>query len=92
MALLPLGWDRPLGAPGGSGWDWWALAGFVAVFLLLATDRRSPPVAVSFALALLLGLVVADLTHVWGVVPVWGALSLVVLMRNYRRGHGRPSV
>ena len=92
MGILALGWDRPLAGVGGSGWDWWALAGFVAVFLLVATDRRSPPVAVTIVLALLLGLVVADLTHAFGVVPVWGALSLVALMRNLRRRQGRPSV
>ena len=92
MGILALGWDRPLGGTGQAGWDWWALAGFLAVFLLLVFDRRPFPLGAALPLALLLGLIVADLTHAWGVVPVWGTLALVALMRNRRRGEGRPSV
>lgn len=91
MGILSLGWDRPLGAgPGASGWDWWAGAAAIAVFLLLATARRRPPVAVSIGLALVLGLLLADLTHVVGVVPVWGTVLLVASARNLlRRRPGR---
>lgn len=93
MGILSLGWDRPLGGgPGPSTWDWWAAAGALAVFLLLLTVRRRPPLALAIGLALVLGLVLADLTRAWGVVPVWGTLLLVASARNLRRGRGRGRV
>lgn len=93
MGILSLGWDRPLGGGvGPSGWDWWAGAAAIAVFLLFSTARRRAPLAVRIGLALVLGLVLADLTHAWGVVPVWGTLLLVASARNLLHGWRRRHV
>jgi hypothetical protein len=90
MGILMLGWDRPLGGGGASGWDWWTLAGTVLLFVLLETGRHRPPLPLAIVLAAIGGLVLAELTDAWGVMPVWGALLIVVLTRNLLRGRDRP--
>jgi len=92
MDILAVGGPHPpgIGVPG--GWDFWVLAGFLSLFLLLLTDRRRLPAPLVVVLAAFGGLVLSDLTHVWGVVPVWGVFLLVVLSRNLRRGWHRPQV
>ena len=92
MGILALGWGRPLGGPGPDAWDWWAPAAFLVVFFILMTARRPPPLLLASGLALLFGFVVADLTHAWGVTPVWGPIVAVVLTRNYRRIRRRSQV
>lgn len=92
MGILSLGWGTPLGGPGPDAWDWWVPAGFLAVFLIFVTARRRPPLLLASLLALLISFVVADLTHLWGVAPVWGPLLAVALTRHYRGALGRPRV
>ena len=87
--IATLGWHPPLDA-GGGGWDWWAPVGAVAVFLLVTTARRRPPLGLAIALAALGGMILADLTQAWGVVPVWSAFLIVILSRSALRG-GRGS-
>jgi hypothetical protein len=76
----------------GGGWDWWSLAGAIALLLLIVTARRRPPFGVAVAVAAVGGLVVAGLIDAWGVVPVWGALLILALSRNLRREQGRRQV
>ena len=92
MGILAVGGPRPpsIGVPG--GWDFWVLAGFLSLFLLLLTDRRRLPTPLVVVLAAFGGLVLSDLTHALGVVPVWGILLLIALSRNLRRGWRRPQV
>jgi hypothetical protein len=92
-AVLVFGY-RPLGAgaPGGGGWDWWAPVGAIVLFALLATARRRPPLALAIALSAVGGLILADATGAWGVVPVWGPLLIIVLARNLLRGGRRSQV
>ncbi|MGZ8565904.1 MAG: hypothetical protein ACXWXS_02505 [Actinomycetota bacterium] len=92
MGILAVGGPRPPGIGGAGGWDFWLLAGFLSMLLLLLTDRRglAPPLIVG--LATLGGLVLSGLTHALGVVPVWGGLLLIALSRNLRRGWRRPQV
>ncbi len=80
--LGALGWGRPVAERVDGGWDWWALAGAIALFILIQTARRRPPLVLGIALAALGGLVVADLTGAWGVVPVWGLLLIAALTRS----------
>jgi hypothetical protein len=90
--MLALGWGRPLGDGGSGGWDWWTLAGAIALFIIIETARAKPPMAVAIVLAGIGGLVIGDLTRVWGMVPVWGTMLLIVLSRNLLRRRGRPQV
>ena len=90
--MVALGWGRPLGGGGSSGWEWWTLAGAIALFIIIETARRKPPMAAAIVLAGIGGLVIGDLTQVWGVVPVWGTMLLIVLSRNLRRGRSHPQV
>lgn len=92
MGILGVGGPRPpgVGAPG--GWDFWVLAGFVSIVLLLLTDRRRLSAPLIVVLAAFGGLILSELTHAWGVVPVWGGLLLIALSRNLRRGWSRPQV
>lgn len=91
-AVLALGWGRPLGGGGAGGWDWWVLVGAIALFLLIETARRKPPLAVAIVVAAILGLLVGDLTEAWGVMPVWGCLLLIALSRNLLRRDRPPQV
>ncbi len=84
-AWIAVGGLRPPGSAGPGGWDWWTLAGAIGLFLLIETARRRPPLALGIALAALGGLIVADLTEVFGVVPVWGLLLMFALVRSLRR-------
>jgi hypothetical protein len=86
VTTLALGWGRPLEGRVDGGWDWWALAGAIGLFLLIETARRRPPIAVAIALAALGGLVVGDLTEALGVVPVWGPILFFFLTRDLLRG------
>jgi hypothetical protein len=90
-AWVAVGGLRPPGSAGPGGWDWWTLAGALGVFLLIQTARRRPPLALAIALAALGGLVLADLTEAFGVMPVWGLLLLFTLTRSLRRSR-RPQV
>jgi hypothetical protein len=85
-AIATLGWDRPLDVGGAGGWNWWAPAGAVAVFLLMTTARRRPPLGLAIAAAALGGMILADLTEVWGVVPVWSPFLIAVLSRSLLKG------
>ncbi|HJS25684.1 MAG TPA: hypothetical protein VJ913_00980 [Actinomycetota bacterium] len=89
--ILLVGGNWPLHY-GRSEWNWWALVGFVALIALLLTARWRPPVALSIGLAAVGGLVLADLTDLLGVVPVWGSVLLVALSRNLVRRRRRPQV
>jgi hypothetical protein len=89
--VVALGY-RPFGAGGAGGWDWWAPVGAIALFALVATARRRPPLALAIALSALGGLILADLTEAWGVIPVWSPLLIIVLSRNLLRGGRRPQV
>jgi hypothetical protein len=91
VTVVALGY-RPVGAGGAGGWDWWAPAGAVAVFLLVTTARRRPPLALGIAIAAVGGLILADLTEAWGVVPVWGPLLIIALSRNLFRSGRRSQV
>ena len=84
-ALIAVGGPRPPGSAGAGGWDWWTLAGALCLFLLIETAHRRPPLALGIALAALGGLVVADLTEAFGVVPVWGLLLMFTLARTVKR-------
>jgi hypothetical protein len=77
-AIVALGFDRPVDG-GAGGWNWWAPAGAIAVFLLLTTARRRPPLGLAIAAAAFGGMILADLTGAIGVVPVWGPFLLCVL-------------
>jgi membrane protein implicated in regulation of membrane protease activity len=92
VGILALGWGRPLGQGGSGGWDWWTIAGALTVFLVIATARRRPPLAVAVAVAAIGGLLLADLTEAWGVVPVWTTLLFIVLSRNLLRRRKHPQV
>jgi predicted branched-subunit amino acid permease len=92
MGILGVGGPRPPGVGSPGGWDFWVVAGFLSLLLLLLTDRRRLPAPLTVVVAALGGLVLSDLTHAWGVVPVWGVLLLVALARNLRRGRSRPQV
>ena len=83
-AIVALGFDRPVDV-GAGGWNWWAPVGAGAVFLLLATARRRPPLGLAIAGAALGGMILADLTGAWGVVPVWGLLLMFTLARTVKR-------
>ena len=85
-SLVALGWDHPLNTGGAGGWDWWAPVGAVAVFLLVTTARRRPPIGLAIASAALGGMILADLTGAWGVVPVWTPFFIAVLSRSLLRG------
>ena len=89
-AIATLGWHRPLDAAGGGGWNWWAPLGAIALFLLVATARRRPPVGVAIAIAVLGGMILADLTDAWGVIPVWAPFLIVILSRSALRGRRSP--
>lgn len=91
MDLVALGWGRPLADRPDGGWDWWTLAGAIGLFLLIETARRRPPIGLAIALAAFGGLVVADLTEAFGVVPVWAPILLVSLARGFLRS-GRSQV
>ena len=69
----------------GGGWDWWTLLGALGLFLLIETARRRPPIALAIGLAAVGGLILADLTEAFGVVPVWGLLLMFALARTLRR-------
>ena len=90
-AVVALGY-RPPGVGGAGGWDWWAPVGAVALALLLATASRRPPLPLGIAIAAVGGLILADLTEAWGVVPVWGPLLIIALSRNLLRGGRRSQV
>jgi hypothetical protein len=90
--IATLGWHRPLDAPGAGGWNWWAPVGAVAVFLVVETARRRPPLGLAIAVAALGGMILADLTAAWGVVPVWTLFLIVILSRSVLRGGRRFSV
>jgi len=91
VSLLAVG--GPLGTTGSWGWDWWALFGAVALFALLELGGgRRIPLFLAIAVSLVGGLLLSDLTRAWGVVPVWGAVLLVVLARNLIGGRGRSQV
>ena len=92
MGMLALGWGRPLGGGGTGGWDWWTLVGTAALLVFLLRTRSVLPLAPTIFLAALGGLILGDLTHAWGITPVWGTLLLVVLLRTLRRGHRRRQV
>ncbi len=62
--VLLVGGNWPLYG-GRSEWNWWALVGFAVLAALLLTARWRLPVVLSFALAAVGGLVLADLTHAW---------------------------
>jgi hypothetical protein len=83
--IATLGWDRPLDAAGAGGWNWWAPLGAIVVFLLIATARRRPPLGLAIAVAALGGMILADLTAAWGVVPVWTPFLIAVLSRSVLR-------
>jgi hypothetical protein len=91
-AWIAVGGIRPPGIAGGGGWDWWTLAGASAVFLLIETARRRPPLALGIGLAALGGLIVADLVEAFGVVPVWGLLLMYTLARTLSRSGRRSQV
>ena len=84
-AILALGFDRPI-EPGTGGWNWWAPVGAIAVFLLVTTARRRPPLGLAIAAAALGGMILADLTGAWGVVPVWGPFLILVFSLSLVRG------
>jgi len=90
-AIVTLGY-RPPGVGGAGGWDWWAPVGAVALFLLVATARRRPPIALGIAVSAVGGLILADLTEAWGVVPVWSPMLIIALSRNLLRGGPRSQV
>lgn len=92
MGLLGLGWGHRLGGDGVGGWDWWPLVGFAAVMALVLTSRRSVPIPFAIPVAALGGLILADLTHAFGVLPIWCVLILIVLSRNLHRNGGRSQV
>jgi hypothetical protein len=92
VGILALGWGRPLGQGGSGGWDWWALVGLAALLMFMLRTRRMLPLAPTIFLAAMGGLILGDLTHAWGIAPVWGTFLLVVLLRTLRRGHGRSRV
>jgi hypothetical protein len=87
--VLAVGGDWPRGS---GGWDWWALLGAIALFVLLETARRRPVLPLSISLSALGGLVLADLTDAWGVAPVWITLLLIALARGLGRSYGRSQV
>ena len=74
--ILLVGGNWPLYG-GRSEWNWWALVGFAVLATLLLTARWRLPLVLSIALAAVGGLVLADLTHVLGVVPVWSSVLLL---------------
>lgn len=82
-AWIAVGGLRPRVSAG--GWDWWTLVGALGLFLLIETTRRRPPIALAIGLAALGGLILADLTGAFGVVPVWGPLLMFALARALRR-------
>jgi hypothetical protein len=84
-AWIAVGGLRPPVSAGAGGWDWWTLAGALGLFLFIETARRRPPLGLAIALAALGGLIVADLTEAFGVVPVWGLLLMFGLARTFRR-------
>jgi hypothetical protein len=90
-AVVALGY-RPVGAGGAGGWDWWAPVGAIMLFALVATARRRPPLVLGIAVSAIGGLIIADLTEVWGVVPVWSPLLIIALSRNLLRGGRRSQV
>jgi hypothetical protein len=92
MNTIALGWGRPVTESLDGGWDWWTLAGAVGLFLLIETARRRPPLGLAIAVAAVGGLIVADLTEAFGVVPIWGLLVMYALTRNLRRSGGRSQV
>lgn len=92
MSGFALGWGRPVAERVDGGWNWWTLAGALFLFLLIQTARRRPPIALGIALAALGGLIVADLTEAFGVVPVWIFLLIFALTRNLRRSGRRSQV
>jgi hypothetical protein len=89
---IAVGGPRPPGSAGPGGWDWWALVGAAAVFLIVQTSWRRPPLLLAGALAVVGGLIVSGLTHAWGVTPVWVTFVIVVLSRNIVRGRGAREV
>ena len=88
-AWVAVGGLRPPVRAGAGGWDWWTLAGALGLFLLISTARRRPPIGLAIGLAAVGGLILADLTEAFGVVPVWGLLLMFTLARILRRS--RPS-
>jgi hypothetical protein len=90
-AIVAFGY-RPPGAGGAGGWDWWAPVGAIILFALVATARRRPPLALAIAVSAVGGLIIADLTEAWGVIPVWVPLLVIVLSRNLLRGGRRSQV
>jgi hypothetical protein len=91
-AWIAVGGLRPPGSAGAGGWDWWTLVGALGLFLLIETARRRPPLPLGIGLAALGGLIVADLTEAFGVVPVWGLLLMFTLARALRRTGRRSQV
>ena len=90
MSSLAVG--GPLGTTGSWGWDWWALVGAVALFVLLQVGRRTFPLFLAIAVSAVGGLILSDLTRAWGVVPVWGTFLLVALARTIIGGRRRSQV
>ena len=90
MSSLAVG--GPLGTTGSWGWDWWALFGAFALFVLLQTGRRRLPLFLAIAVSAVGGLILGDLTRASGVVPVWGMFLLVALARNIIGGRRRSQV
>jgi hypothetical protein len=90
-AIVALGY-RPPGVGSAGGWDWWAPVGALVLFALVATARRRPPLALAIAVSAVGGLILADLTEAWGVVPVWSPLIIIALSRNLLRGGRRSQV
>lgn len=84
-AIVALGFHRPVDV-GAGGWNWWAPAGAIAVFLLVTTARRRPPLGLAIGAAALGGMILADMTGAWGIVPVWGPFLIFVLSLTLVRG------
>lgn len=92
MGWAALGWGRPLTERPDGGWDWWALAGAIGLFLVLVSARRRPPIGLAIALAAFGGLVIADLTEAFGVVAVFALILIVALTRIFARRRGPSQV
>jgi hypothetical protein len=90
MSSLAVG--GPLGATGSWGWDWWALFGAFALFVMLQVGRRRLPLFLQIAVSVVGGLILSDLTRAWGVVPVWGTFLLVALALSLIGGRRRSQV
>jgi len=92
MDILAVGGPRPPGIGGGGGWDFWLLAGFLIVFVLLLAERWRLTFPLVVVLAVFGSLVISELTHAWGVIPVWGGLLVIALSRNVLRGRSQRQV